>query len=151
MNIGGSETGAKEKHLKSNLKALREAVAQYKTDHGFYPATAVDKNSAGDAQYFIRQLTWYTDTKGAVSKSKTTAYRFGPYLADFPTNPFYEGADPTVAKKVTMDLVNERILEEVRKAVAAATGTGGWYYEAKSGLVVPNVGSAGFPDDYCYY
>jgi general secretion pathway protein G len=151
MNVGGSETGAKESQLKSNLKGLRDAVGQYKTDHGFYPATPEDKNSAGDAQYFVRQLTWYTNTKGAVSKNRTTEYRFGPYLSEFPINPFYEGSDPAIGKKVSMDIVNQRILEELRKSVAAASGNNGWYYEAKSGLVVPNLGGDTFPDDYCYY
>ncbi len=146
MNMGGSDTSAKEAKLRANLKILREALIAYHADHGFYPCSPNDANSSGNQKTFKRQLTWYTDKKGKVPKKKTDRYRFGPYLQRFPENPFY--TSPDSADYVQINTTDERILSELIKAVKAMSGNNGWYYEAKSGNIVPNLGGSRFPDEY---
>jgi prepilin-type N-terminal cleavage/methylation domain-containing protein len=151
MNMRGSETGAKETKLKSNLTMLREALVAFHADHGFFPCTVNDWNNGGNATNFQRQLTWFTDYRGAVSKTRTENYRFGLYLQEFPLNPFYEGTDATVGKSVAIEQNQERILQALKYDIAAGSGTGGWYYEAKSGNIVPNLGGDAYPDSYCHF
>ncbi|HFE51867.1 MAG TPA: type II secretion system protein [Bacteroidetes bacterium] len=151
MNMKGSETGAKEAKLKANLKIFREALIAYNADHGFFPCTQNDYNNSGNETTFKRQLTWYTDASGRPSKTKSDRYRFGPYVQKFPENPFYTGTDKSRMTKVVIDRTHERILSELQKAVAAGSGNYGWYYEAKSGNVVPNLGGSAFSDKYCYF
>jgi general secretion pathway protein G len=134
FNLSGSDTGAKEAALKANVNGMREAVSLYYNDHGWYPCNAKDFNSGGNATTFVQQLTRYTDATGRPSQTKSGNYRFGPYLKKFPTEPISGLAT------VTIDTSNERILELVATSVSKGTGTGGWYYEAKSGNVVANLG-----------
>lgn len=150
MNMRGSEQGAKESKLKANLALIRESLVAYHSDHGFYPCTSGDWNNAGNVTRFKQQLTWFTSETGQVSQTRTTTYRFGPYLQEFPENPFYEGA-ATLATSVTIDRTNDRILEALQTAIASGNGNYGWYYEAKSGNVVPDLGGATFPDEYCSF
>ncbi len=71
MNMGGSDTSAKEAKLRSNVKLLREALTAFYADHGFYPCTPMDAyNKNGDQTRFRRQLTWYTDERGYISRKK---------------------------------------------------------------------------------
>jgi prepilin-type N-terminal cleavage/methylation domain-containing protein len=151
MNMKGSETGAKEAKLKANLTVFREALIAYNADHGFFPCSPNDWNSGGNETWFKRQLTWYTRADGHASQTKSDDYRFGPYLQEFPENPFYTGNNPSVATTVSIDKTNECLLETLKAAVAGGSGDYGWYYEAKSGNVVPNMGGSAFSDKYCYF
>lgn len=145
MNLSGSRESAKAAKLRANLVTLREAILAYHADHGHYPCTSNDYNKHGDETTFRRQLTWYTNKKGKPSKKKTEVYRYGPYLQDFPEEPI------TGSKKVHIDRTHERILEQLREDVYNWSGaTGGWYYEAKSGNVVANLGKK-FPKEYSHY
>lgn len=151
MNMRGSETGAKEAKLKANVTLLREALVAFHADHGFFPCTSNDWNNSGNASNFVKQLTWFTDETGNVSQNRSNTYRFGPYLQDFPENPFFKGTNKTVAKNVTINTSDDRTLEAVKTAVAASNGNYGWYYEAKSGNIVANLGGSDFADEYCYF
>jgi prepilin-type N-terminal cleavage/methylation domain-containing protein len=134
FNLAGSDQGAKESTLKSNVAGLREALNLYRADHGWYPCDPRDHNKAGNASTFMLQLTQYTDEDGKPSKSRTKVYRFGPYLKKWPNDPVTGLGDVTINTK------DERILSEVSKAVSKTAGKGGWYYEAKSGNIVANFG-----------
>jgi len=151
MNMRGSETGAKETKLKANLNILRQALVAYHSDHGFFPCTTNDHNNGGSEFTFVRQLTWYTDAEGKPSQTKDEEYRFGPYIQEFPTNPFFEGTDTDVATKVQIDVKGEDILEALKKKVASSNSKSGWYYQAKSGNIVANLGSDEFSDKYVYF
>ncbi|MBN2008520.1 type II secretion system protein [candidate division KSB1 bacterium] len=151
MNMRGSEIGAKEAKLKANLTMLREGLVAYHADHGFFPCTSNDWNKNGNEANFRRQLTWFTDHEGAVSQTRTDQYRFGPYMQEFPENPFYEGTNTANAIKVTIDRTNDRILEGLKDDTAAGSGDFGWYYESKSGNIVANLGGSAFSDKYCYF
>jgi prepilin-type N-terminal cleavage/methylation domain-containing protein len=151
MNMRGSEIGAKEAKLKANLTMLREALVAFHADHGFFPCTTNDWNRNGNETNFRHQLTWFTDYTGAVSQTRTEQFRFGPYMQEFPENPFFEGTNTTLATRVVVDRTNDRILETLKDDVAAGSTNNGWYYEAKSGNIVANLGGGVFSDKYCYF
>lgn len=151
MNMRGSETGAKEAKLKANLTMLREALVAYHADHGFFPCTNNDWNKIGDTNNFKKQLTWFTDYNGKVSKVRTEQFRFGPYLQEFPVNPFYIETDADITSDVVIDQLNDRILGVLQEDIALGNGNNGWFYEALSGNIVPNLGGEQFPDKYCYF
>lgn len=144
MNFSGSDTGTKEQTLKANLAALRQAVDLYKSDHGRFPSTTGDWSSNGNSTRFIRQMTEFTRADGQASTTKSTTYKYGPYLKAFPEDPF------TNTTTVSIDTSNERLLSAIAAAVASGSGAGGWYYEAKSGNICANLGSA-YPSEYASY
>lgn len=141
LNFGGSDRPANERALRSNLQSLRSAVALYKADHGRFPC------STGDADYpcsdadFKNKLTQFTDKAGNTATAKSATFAYGPYLQDFPSEPFSQ------SDSLTWSLGTERLKQSVVSSVSAGTGNGGWFYEPESGLVVPNLGSA-FPSEY---
>lgn len=144
MNFSGSDTGSKEQALKANLAALRQALDLYKSDHGWYPCTSGDWNNSGNATNFTYQLTRYTNAAGQPNTTKTTAYKYGPYLKAWPKEPV------TGSVAVTINTTNERLLATIAAAVAASGGAGGWYYESRSGNICANLGSA-YPPEYAGY
>ena len=125
MNMRGSETGAKETKLKANLTMLREALVAFHSDHGFFPCSTNDWNSSGNETNFVRQFTWFTDETGKASQTRSSQYRFGPYLQDFPANPFYTGTNETVALKIYIEKSKDRVLSKLKQDVAAGSG---WLY-----------------------
>ena len=141
FNVSGSDTGAKESALRSNIAGLREAVDMYRVDHGWFPCDPQDYNKGGDGAMFVRQLTEYTSESGRPSKKKTTTYHYGPYLKKFPEDPM------TGLPDVKVDTSNERLLSDLAKAINKSSGSGGWYYEAKSGNIVANLGKD-YPKTY---
>ena len=128
LNFAGSDTGAREESLKSNVAVLREALDLYKADHGWYPCDSSDWNSGGNANNFIRQLTEYNDSAGRPSTAKSTRYKYGPYLKKFPEEPVSN------LRTVFIDTSNERILSRLASAVSSGAGAGGWYYESLSAV-----------------
>ncbi|MBN1348633.1 hypothetical protein JXJ21_04425 [candidate division KSB1 bacterium] len=142
---------AREAVLKSNLKFLRKAVMTYHAEHGFFPCTINDVNCQGDPTYFKRQLTWFTNDKGEISQSRSDEFHYGPYLQYFPENPFFEGTDPMIGKTIYVDTKNQRILEALKQAAKKGNGNSGWWYEAKSGNIVANLGCDVFSDNYCSF
>ena len=144
LNFAGSDTGAKEESLKGNVAVLREALDLFKADHGWYPCDPSDWNSAGNATYFARQLVEFTNSAGKPSKTKSTSYKYGPYLKKFPEDPV------SGLNTVYIDSKKERIFGELAKAVSKGSGKGGWYYEALSGNICGNLGKT-FPSDYAGY
>lgn len=142
LNFSNSDTGAKENTLRANAATIREALDLYRADHGWYPGDATkDWNSTGSATALVDQLMKFTDATGKPSGSKTTAFRFGPYLKQWPEDPFAKLSTITVDKK------NEETLQTMAARVATSGGKGGWYYQTKTGNLCPNLGKA-YPPDY---
>jgi general secretion pathway protein G len=144
MNFGNSDRGTKEQTLKSNLTVVRQALDVYKSDHGWYPCDPADWNSAGNAANFIRQMTEYTSATGQPSTTRTSTFKYGPYLKSWPVEPMSK------ISTVTVNTTQERLLATIGAAVAASGATGGWYYEARSGNFCGNLGST-FPPEYARY
>ncbi len=142
LNFSRSDTSAKENALKSNVATLREAIDLYRADHGWYPCDAnKDWNKNGDGDDFVDQLMQFTDATGEPSLQRTSAYRFGPYLKQWPEDPFAD------IGKVEVDKNDDEILSQMGARVAENYGNGGWYYQAKSGNVCANLGSE-YPPEY---
>jgi len=141
LNLGTSDVKTKEKALQSNLQAMRTAIDLYRSDHGRYPCSQGDYGYPCTDEQFKSKLTYFTSEDGRTSTSKDATYKYGPYLKDFPVEPF-SGTD-----SLTWALGTERLKESIATAVSAGNGSGGWYYEPQSGNIVANLGSS-FSSDY---
>lgn len=144
INFGGSDTSANERTLKANLQAMRSAIALYKSDHGVYPCSSTDYYYPCTQQRFEQKLTMYSRKDGAVSANKNASYTYGPYLDDFPIEPFSQ------ADSLTWSLGTERLKVTISNLVDGSAGNGGWYYEPESGVIIPNLGAA-FPNEYAKF
>jgi len=131
-----SSEDAKISTLKTNLAGLRSAIEIYYAQHGTtYPgandnagsATSVDATAA---IAFVQQLTQYTELDGTVSATKTTTAKYGPYVkgGGLPKNPFNESSD--VVCNITTDTITTRDWD--------GTGTAGWHFYTKTGVLVAN-------------
>ncbi len=129
----GSTEDAKLSTLKSNLGTLRNAVELYYHSHKeTYPGD-VTSNYGGhstNAEFFVDQLTLYTDEDGEAVSVKDATHKFGPYLKKgVPVNPFDN--DATVVIDDTEDDL----------AVAAPDGSGGWMFFTQTGQLFANDGA----------
>jgi hypothetical protein len=121
--------------LEQQLESLRAALDRYYEDHGWYPADPEkDYNSDGRVDLFVEQLTWFTRDDGKPSDHRDSEFRFGPYLRDFPAELSSRSGD------IVLDQHQARALSRLRDDVAAGSGRGGLYYEARTGNVVANWG-----------
>jgi general secretion pathway protein G len=82
----GSER-ARANTLRMNVTNVRHAIDRYYAEHdrfpGYDPDTGLPKSDM-----FPKQLLQYSDRRGNVSETKSSVYRFGPYLRPpFPKNP----------------------------------------------------------------
>jgi general secretion pathway protein G len=95
---------AKESAAKDNLRLLRNAIERYAQDHNGVPPGYVNG----------------IDSNGRHNDSKTPNgnYIYGPYLNDFPKNPFNNSI-------TIMDLHDDVDMPE------SATGDNGWIYKAE--------------------
>lgn len=141
LNLGSSETKAKERTLQGQLQAMRTAIDLYRSDHGRYPCAQGDFYYPCSQVQFERKLTYFTRADGAASATKSTTYTYGPYLEEFPTDPFSE------LDTVEWSLGSERLMATIVNEVDGSDGTGGWYYEPESGNIIANLG-ADFPNEY---
>jgi len=141
LNFGGSDRPANERALKGNLQALRSAVALYKADHGQWPCSTGDYNYPCTSAQFRDKLTRFSRKDGRTSANKNAEYAYGPYLDEFPVEPFSQ------ADSLTWSLGTERLKATIANQIDGSSGNGGWYYEPESGIIVPNLGSA-YPNEY---
>ncbi len=144
LNFGGSETTAKEKTLRANLSSLRSAIQLYKADHGRYPCATGDYDYPCTQVQFEQKLTRFSNKAGRTSTTKNSTYAYGPYLDDFPVEPFSQ------ADSVTWSLGTTRLKETIANVIDGSAGNGGWYYEPESGNIVANLGAA-FPNEYAQF
>jgi len=141
LNFGGSDRPANERALKGNLQALRSAVALYKADHGQWPCSTGDYDYPCSSNQFKYKLTRFSNKAGRTNTTKNATYAYGPYLDEFPVEPFSQ------ADSLTWSLGTERLKSRIADQIDGSSGNGGWYYEPESGIIVPNLGSA-FPNEY---
>jgi len=130
---------ARESALQSSLDGIRDALEGYAADHGWYPCSPHDFNREGDPETLVRQLTGFTDRTGRPSAQQSGDFCFGPYLRAFPAEPI------TGTRRVAIDLESERTTRSISQRIATSDARGGWFYEARSGTVLPNLGRT-FPE-----
>ena len=128
--FSSSTDDAKSAALDSTLAEMRNAVELYYHQHGEYPSI----NSAGGAygaadsiEAFTNQLTKYTNSNGEVAVTKSTTYKYGPYLKKqaLPINP--------------MDDDNALLIVNTGDITEVGTNAGGWWFDNVSGKFLPNI------------
>lgn len=132
--FGSTTDDSKASATKSNLAAMRKAIDLYAQQHnGVYPgvnaAGTAGKSGAGTAGAvaFEDQLVGYTKADGTASKSKDSAYPYGPYLREIPKD--VVGNSTAVAiDTTTVDL----------SATTASAATGGWKFFTAIGRLIIN-------------
>ena len=133
--FSSSTEDAKLSVLKNDLSTMRSAVEIYYHQHNStYPG---NKNSnynghATKKEWFVDQLTLYTNVKGEAVSIKDAEHKYGPYLKKgIPVNPFDN------SNNVTIDIVKDDLAE------ATADGAGGWIFFTKTGQLFANDGTHG--------
>lgn len=118
-----SATMAKEAAAKETLQMMREQLEIYKIHHNETRAGYV-YGEIGVGGTFIRQLIYCTDINGDFSPTKTPwgNYIYGPYLHDFPKNPFNN----------SFFVKNYPDGTEIADQ-ATGSKTNGWLYKAETG------------------
>ncbi|MFH0982680.1 MAG: hypothetical protein V2A79_14240 [Planctomycetota bacterium] len=94
---------AKAKTMAATITRVRNAVEHYYAEHGRYPGY-VPGTGAPDGEWFVNQLTRYSDAQGNVSETLAYPFIYGPYLrAPFPKNLLNElNTVRAVATKMTI-------------------------------------------------
>ncbi len=79
--------------LQASMESVRTAIDCYYAEHDRYPGYD-PANGSADGDYFIKQLTMYSNAAGQVSATPTGLYIYGPYLRKpFPMNPTNQLSD----------------------------------------------------------
>ncbi len=131
-----SSEDAKTAALNTDLAILEPAIEMYKHQHrGKWPGAAkytdgsavTSVSQAEDA--IVRQLTLHSDASGVTSNTRTSVYRYGPYLKQgIPRNPFNGSSD------VTCNITESDLTVA---AGSSADGTG-WKFYVITGRMIPN-------------
>jgi len=109
---------ARESALASDLQMVRSQLELYKVQHlEKYPH--LDESDAEDTANFVNRLTGRTDQDGKINANGA----FGPYMHDFPSNPFVSANANAVS---------------FGDAACPGDGTTGWYFNKTSGRFSPN-------------
>ena len=141
--FASTTSDAQEAALRSNLSAIRGALALYRQQHGEYPALlpATGGTCSGTAgtgaedtrQSIVDQLTRYTNANGqSCTRQDAGSFPFGPYLDgdDLPANPVT--GDNAIAIVIDTDAAAGDLGMQ-------GTGAGlGWRYDTTSGKFIAN-------------
>lgn len=145
LKINNQKQQSKEIVLQQSLKELRLSIYNYFLDHGYYPCSEKDYNPGCDVETFKKQLLWYTNDKGKPAKLRNREYRFGPYLPQFPIEPFTE------LQSVKIDTMKSKSLIEFKLNMAnETTAKGGWLYQTKTGFIIANLNRKFFTEFYAF-
>ena len=75
---------AKKSSALSQLQTIRSQIELYKNQHN---------DAEPDLVTNWDQFTEYTDIDGNTNATKTTVFKYGPYMQKAPVNPFTQGSD----------------------------------------------------------
>lgn len=118
---------ARESGLCTDLHALTSQIHLYRVEHG---GRGPHINASGVAEVssanFIQRLTSKTDATGKV----TAEGKYGPYLLEWPTNPF---SGDGVSRTIKFGVADP----------APRDGTTGWYYNTETCAISPNSTTGG--------
>lgn len=112
--------GATDAALDGDLAIVRRAIQRYAGEHGKLPGPT--------PQDFVAQLTQYSDADGATSGSRSSRYRYGPYLVAIPPAPVGPHAGSSA---VFIDAVNSPPKAEPSRPA-------GWVYNPVTGEFYAN-------------
>ena len=133
--ISVSSEDATLRAFQTNLNTLGKAAEIYHKQHddtypGFHNTSGVPANSGTSKTAFIAQLVKYTAIDGAVSDTKDTTHKFGPYIKGgvLPTNPYNQ------KNSVVCDI------DETNITVRVSSGTTGWKFYNITGVLIANDG-----------
>ena len=113
--LQGHTAIAKEAAGKDNLRLLRTTIERYTTQHNEVAPGYYNNGRITPLFMFYPQFTKYSNLQGVTSDTMTESCRYGPYLREFPTNPFND--------KQTV-----RLLPDGASFPDSATGIFGWIY-----------------------
>lgn len=124
-------SGASDSGVRGNLQILRNAIELYYYEHSEYPGKNGDgTNAAGTEAAFIAQVTQYTDADGNVNATRTSVFRFGPYLRKgMPPCPV-----PPRIGKTGIEMVSGVTVP----AYTASNANAGWVFNYDTGDIVVN-------------
>jgi type II secretory pathway pseudopilin PulG len=101
--MSSTTTQATANAVQATLMNVRTAIDCYYAEHNHYPGYD-PANDDPDGDYFVKQLTLYSDAAGNSNTTRSAVYKYGPYLRPpFPINPANNLATVYV-KKARTDL-----------------------------------------------
>lgn len=118
--FSGASEQARESALSTDLQTVRRQIELYKSDHnGRGPH--LDESGNLDTIRFVGRMLSKTTFDGKIDNLNGTC---GPYMREWPENPFIGGA---AAKSVKFG-----------EGDPARDGSSGWYYNTQTGILYPN-------------
>ena len=121
-------TQAKEAVAKDMLRLMRNQISLYKHNHNDALPGTLNGTETSNTTVVKAQFTNCTNITGTPSAASTPsgAFIYGPYVLQFPENPFNE-------------LATMKIVADVTAFSAAADGTSsGWLYKISTGEIAVN-------------
>lgn len=111
---------ARDSALLTDIRTARNQIRLYTTQHAGRPPH-LDENGQADTANFANRLTQRTDVDGKLDPNGL----FGPYLVEWPENPF---CTDSVAPKIKFGT----------EASPPRDGTTGWYYNTNTCILSAN-------------
>ena len=85
--VSSSSAHATANAVQATLMNVRTAIDCFYAEHNKYPGYNPASN-APDGANFVQQLTMYSDAKGNPNATRSSTFKYGPYLrSPFPVNP----------------------------------------------------------------
>lgn len=119
--LSRGSAGAGDSSLAGNLAVMRNAINLYAAEHN-------NKFPGHDSGVVKDHLTKFSSEAGATNATRSSTYKFGPYLAAIPPCPIGTPANPT---SILLDSTNSP------PAVNTAGGEG-WVYNPNTGEIIAN-------------
>ncbi|MGD8453713.1 MAG: prepilin-type N-terminal cleavage/methylation domain-containing protein [Phycisphaerae bacterium] len=118
--LSRGSAGASSGALSANLSIVRNAINMYAAEHNskFPTATIVD------------QLTTYSSLTGTTDATRSSTYKFGPYLAAVPPCPVGENAGSATV------LIDATVTAD--PPAPDTSGGEGWVYKPHTGEIAAN-------------
>jgi prepilin-type N-terminal cleavage/methylation domain-containing protein len=129
--FAASTDDAKLAAADTTLSNVRSAIDLYFQQHGEYPsanAAGAGFGAAGTASAFVDQLALYTDDDGAASLTRSTTFKYGPYVRSraIPREPLTDSSALKIETAGTLGLAAE------------GSDPGGWRFDNLTGQFIIN-------------
>ena len=119
--LSRGSAGASDSSLMGNLAIVRSAINLYAAEHNnVFPS--------GTAAEVAQKLTMYSSAAGATNATKSSTFKYGPYLVSIPPCPV---GNPSAATTILIDTTNSP------PSVDTSNGEG-WVYNPNTGEFLAN-------------